>query len=1500
MLVFAAAADVTALRRAVAALAGPATSMNYSDELPREESGDAERTSVTVGAARGAFKHDTWIFASASDSCSLLSEMPDSLRHLSPAQYQMASVELRQWKHLLSHRHVPQQHTRASCTIGHATRDNQVNDTTVRARTSTAATGNVDNLLFCQQRVDTVSSAECTGHLSLLWARVPHTTSDAEFADFGATRSPACAAPDGVADSSLPSRHHLLCVDVGGMYLPISWEHPVAERTQNAPPQPAESAATKAACASRRPNAVRIVHGHAQPKQTSFSDAHCSSTRGMTDEREAEVSQSLWRVLQERFTAATRSCPFRPEACATASPLTLTEVWVVPLLTADNDNDEPLNSATLAISAFPKLVDEKYQHNSADFVSVNGDGVRSFRLARHPPTHVLRIAGDDDARLTNPLSFATCQASVLGSRKRHRDKTTGGGDGADERQWLTTHVTHPLQDAVFLRACSCDCGSTDTAPPELPAVRLRILERGFLLRSCYFSEWCCTADFDITGSFLSPYLGKRTRSTTSHHAFYSALRRCVLAEDALVQHMVEKEAAKLVASCESPSGADVSSTSGVAAPQQSTTEEGLFKDSTLEGGSAGDTGAHGSERVWPVEELWNLWVRLEWIPPLTWQRVRVRLQFSEGLGPGKVRRCCIRELSPRALLGFLSRVATAVNVAYIEAKQLRQIDDSRANCVTADAEGDDDAVGADLGGVIDVSLADSRQRNIPFSLAARRESLVQVRRLLEFRAALPVAAELVTRQLSVGPSDVGIAAPCIPTVDPHPITAFRDVAVGSPALSAAARDLAADIAATTVLSASHPAASPAGSAADVATFAMAWLRGVLESPALLLPPLGVSGEMDERDSAEGSSCGARIHFSSRSAVDKETATLTALLARRSPFQPEKSLQDGLEVSMTSYPLPILPPSSLSAAEMYCEAADVAELRWSSPEPTATTDYHAAFSAAASKTPAPGAPSSAFGTESCCAVACEEVARLARTKTATEIANVFRTSHQQLSATNPLAAFLYTRCVRYLQEQGVLTVMSPSGEGCGERDLSDPGRDDESVSRDSCAAPQSAAAASCSLFHSLMPQQGGCGQGGAAGVSLPENGDCLEDESGPSGEGDAVNTLLAETVVRVVQQNKSVVRRILALIQSYSCVLTEATAEVNSGAPLVSNTHRAAAAESTDRQPKDAVAQDLWHCLVPERNAAMRVNGAVGQPSSCAKATAQRLLQAFWTNVAATARLHLCNQLDASSSSEVDSTSDSEEEEEELAGGSPSLPTRRGGAVCLPAEAAASTYSELQHGFIAKQSGANSKVTKSSISLPSSREQAHTSPAFPLLSPTLLSRQLPSPIPATHPSGVSIQAVRGLDGAKAMALYVQHILRCFNSTGHQQSQTQLGSCPLPSCATEAPWRAPPTMGDTAASHDNPWQPNYWLHHALFLLSYGLACPPDQSAVSTGAATTPADACSKGCHFVCSCSGDDQFALPPPPALAAFRTLRCGKLTLDAWIGAALEVYLQRWELSIQAQ
>ncbi|AYU83033.1 hypothetical protein LdCL_350028300 [Leishmania donovani] len=1508
MLVFAVAADVAALRRAVAAVARPATSMNYADEPHREDGRAAEQTSVAAGATRGVLSDDAWVFASVSGSCSLLAA-PDSSGYLSPVRYQAAAREMRQWQCLLSLVRLPHLHAGVSCTSGPATRDRQADDTTFRARASAAATETLDEPLSCDQHVDTFSSAEDTEHSCLLWAHVPHTTSGADFAELDLGRSRVCPARGGVAaDVYPPAGHHLLCIDVGGVYLASSRTHPASGRTQSAPPQPSEAAATKTAekseRAPRRPSAARVGHSRAPKEQTSSLDAHLSNAKAVEGEREAEASQSLWRLLQQRFATATRTCPFRTDAGAAAFPLTLTEVWVIPLLTAERDSEHLLHTATLGLSAFPLLVKDEHHRNSADCAAVVGDGAKVFRLARHPPAHMLRLAVDDGALSTDPSSSTMCQAAALRSRKRLRDSAAGRQDEAEGSRWLAAHTTPRLPNAVFLRSCCCNRGGADPAAPELSALRLRILEGDFLLRSCYFSEWCCAADFDITSGFVSLHVGKWTRSATAYHAFYSVLRRCVLAEDALVQRSIEEEAGKWVASCGSLSGADVTSSSGAAAVPRSPTEA-LFKESALEGRSADDSGARGSERVWPIEELWGLWVRLGWTPPLAWPRVRVCLRLSEGISLGSVGQRSIWKLSPRALLTLLSRVATAVNAAYIQAKHLQPTHDPRGDCLTAEIERDDDAAGADLDRVSDLGRAHSCQERILSSSAARCESSVQVRRLFEFQAALSVAPEFVTGPVLAELPDFAAAAPCVPTVDSGAITASGDAAGGSLVLSAAARDLAMDIAATTVLSTSHPAASPAGSVAGAVALTVTWLRGVLESPALLILPLGVSGHVNERESADDSSGGAGAHPSCRIEMDKKAASLTALLARRSPFQPEKLLRGALDISSASHSPQMPPPSSLPAAEMYCEVADVAELRWCSPQAytatATTTSYRETLSTAASQNPTLQSPSSVSSTASCCALACVEVARLARTETADETVNVCRESHRQLSATNPLAAFLYTRFAAYLQEQGVVTVAPTSGEGSSEGEAQDPGRDDEHIPRDACPARRSAVAVPSS-FQPPMLRHKDCTQGGAATVSLPEDGGCLSDKSVSSGDGDAVKTLLAETVVRVVQQNKPVVRRILALIQSYSGVVAAATAESNGGARCVASMDEAARIKSSDTQPKDAVAQDLWRCLAPEINAAMRVDEAASPASSCAascaKATARRLVRAFWENVAATARLQLRDRLGALLGCEKYAASDSDEEESARRSASP--PARRDGAACSPAEAAVPTASVRQHSFAVKENGAEPTTAKSSTLSPSSCEQVRASAGFPLLPSASLSRQLPSPNPVGQSCGALSQAVRALDGAQAMALYMQHILGCSSAAGHWQGQARLGGCTLFSCATEAPGRAPPTTAGTAAPPTRPQQPNHWLHHALFLLSYGLACPADDPVMSSAAASAPAYASAKECRPVGPYQEADQLALPPPPALAAFRALRCGKLLLDGFIGDALEVYVQRWTLSVQAR
>ncbi|KAG5467348.1 hypothetical protein CUR178_00990 [Leishmania enriettii] len=1506
MLIFAVAEDAAALREAVAAEARPATSVSCAAALPHgEDRGDLEQAAATSGVAQALFNNDAWMFSSVAASGGPLSAMLDSPRLLSPARYQAAAGEVQEWQHLLGRLQAPHWRAGASCTGGHAAPDGKPTESTAIVRPSAADTGTVDDLLFGKRHVANASGAEGKERLSLLWACVPHPIGDAEFAEFEVASPTGSAAGGGVTvGASHASEHRLLCIDVGGMYMASSRRSRVGRRTHGAEPQPVERAATKTVekteCASERPGAACPLYSSIQTEQRASFEAHHCTDSAMAGEREEEASQSLRCVLHQRFAAATRTCPFSTKASATTCPLALTEVWVVPLLTEEGGCHKPSHSATLGVSSFPLLLHNTYRRASADFTALHRDVMQCFRLARYPPSHLLRLAGGEGAHAAKQASPTMPQVAALQPRKRPRDNTAGRQDKAVESQWLGASNISPMEDGVFLHSYGFNCSGADPASPELPVVRLRVLERAFLLLSCYFSEWCCAADFEITSGFVSPHLGKRSKSAGLYNAFFSVLRRCVLAEDTLVQHSVVEEAVRWAASCGSLHGDDATSTSGAATPQHSFTEA-LFQDSGLEWSSTDGTGDHGSERVWPLEELWGLWVRLGWTPPLTWLRVRVGLRLTEGSALSDVPRRCIWELSPCALLAFLSRARTAVNAAYIRAKQLPPIRDPRADRETSKVENSGPSVGADLCGTIGVGLAHTYLESVPLSSAARHESSVQMQRLLEFQAALSDATDSGTRPASAESSNATAAAPCIPTIGTCAVAARNGAAVCAPELSAAARDLAADIAATAVLSPPQAVASPAGGVADVVTFALTWLCGVLESPALLIPALGVSGRENVRGRAEYSPPDTGSHPSGRSAVDKEAAALTALLEHRSLFHPENFPRCPPEADSAWYPLQIPPPSSLSAAEMYCEVADVAELRWSSPRAGAAA-AHGVLSSAPSKVPKPGASASACSTSSCCALACAEVARLACTKTADESANVYRNACHRLSTANPLAAFLYTRCVRYLQDHGVLTLASSSEDANSEGAPADPERVDECTALDVSAAGHSAAQVPSSSWRPSMVRHESPIQGGAAALSLPESGCCLEDEGGLPLEHGAVSRRLAEAVVRVVQESKPVVRRMLALIQSYSRAVSAATAEGDSGARFGSSAQKAAATESSDHLSGDIVAQDVWCCLAPDLNPSMRVHERAGTSplcaSACATATAQRLVQAFWENVAATTRLRLLDEAGALPGSEEDSAIDLKEDEP--AAGSTSPPASCGGATYSPAKAAPPTSAGDRHSFACKRSKVEPKVTTPSPLSLLSQEPSQTSAGIRWLPSTSLSHQPPSPTPFTLSCRAMRQAVRSLDGARAMALYMQHILRCSHAAGHQRKETRCGGCPSFSGATEAPWIAPSTTADAAPPPTNPLQPSHWLQHALFLLSYGLACPLEQPVGRNGVAPTPAVDASQGSDPVCPCPDECKLDLLPPPALAAFRAFRCGKLALDDWIGVALEVYVQGWSLSAQTQ
>ncbi|KAG5492647.1 hypothetical protein JKF63_01226 [Porcisia hertigi] len=1506
MVIFAVAADVAALSRALAKATASTEPIRCDGAPYRGEGGGAQqRVHVADVAAGHASSDDVWSFSSTSATCSSLPGFAGLPGHISLARHEAALGEVRQWQRLLSNRHVPFLRSGVpSCASGRSTRDSQVDYATACGHERTTATDTQTDLLSSKRNVPLVCSTEGTQHSYLFWACAPQTILGSQAVEFNVVRSPYPTARGGVdTDASPPSRHALLCIDVGGMYLATSRTCPMSPGTQGALPKPPGAVATKALKktkgASSRPKAAGLLYDGVSMEQGSSIDAPKSDASSMADGRNAQVSRNLCCLLQQRFAAATRTCPFKVDIDAAACPLVLAEVWVVPLLTEEEDNSGSLSTAHLGLSAFPARVHDQSEQKSADYTTGAEDSAQAFRVTRHPPAHVLRLAKSDHANLVYPQYFTTCQAEGRGPRKRPRDKEMGGEDASEESQWLAPHAAHALREAVFFCSCCGCCSAVDRALLTSSATRLQVLEGDFLLRSCWFSAWCCVTDFDITQSFLHRHLGKWTNCFGQCHVFYGILRRCVLAEEAVVRHFLETETKAWVTAYESITSTEGRGSSEAAEFQRSSTEA-LFTDSACEDSSTEETGARGCERVWPLEELWGLWVRLGWTPPLTWPRVRVSWHFTEGADRSNVRRRCVWELSPSALGAFLSRVLKAVDVAYVQAKSPRLFQDPHGDGGTAEAKGDDNTACPSQVGGTGMSLGLSHQGGTPFFADAQRESLIQVQRLLEFRAAFSATTELVTQPAPAEMLDFTAASTRAPAMNLFTATAFEDVGGASPHLSTAARDLAADIAATTGFRARHSVTFPASGASDVASFSLTWLGGVLESPALLIPPLSATGIGTDREGAEDL-CDASLRPSGRSAVDREAASLTAFLASKAASRLEKLSQSTSEAYSPPYPPQATPLSLPSDAEMYCEVADVAELRWSSSQVANTESDPKALFSTTSQTPALVAPSVASSSASCCASACVKLARLARAKTADEAVNVYRTSHRQLSTENPLSALLFTRCVEYLQRHGVLAtpLSSSSEEGGGESKMEEESKKaDERILRDVCAAQRSVVAMSSSSPPSPLPPPEGHLQGGAAALHSPRDGCSSENKGEPSGECDAISTILAGTVVRIVQQNKSVVRRMLALIQSYSGVIAEATAEGNVGARFASNQLGAASAESLDPDSRDAAAHGMWRCLEPEKEASVHSDEDAGHlpscASSCAKATAQRLVQAFWENVASAAREHLYNERGYFSSDEEGSNRNSEEDEP--AEGAALTSGQCDDAACLRADAVGPIFSERSHQTVAMGNGAAPMATKSCTLSPSSRPRVHAFPHFPLLPCASMPRHLASSASVAHPSGLLRRAVRTLDGAQAMALYMQHVLRCSAAAGQRRARSRLDGCPFLSCAAVEPRAAVPSKTDTAASPASPPQHNHWIHHGLFLLSYGLACPTDQSAASSGAESIPAAAFSQDAQPVCAFPEGDKFALPPPPALAAFRALRSGKLLLDVWIGAALEAYVRRWKLS----
>ncbi|KAK7197179.1 hypothetical protein NESM_000663200 [Novymonas esmeraldas] len=1325
MLIFATASDAAVLRRATAAEVWSCAATRDAGEAheSKAEAGVGHTENVADTLQRTSCDEESaWTFAALPLSPPPPSTGPESLASLSVARCTAAAGELHQWRQLLGRWLT--HHTVDSGALDHSAGPTHA-DAACTSRAVSAAGSPTAVPRTTPTTVGTETPA--TEHPSLLWwTRVPQ----------GLDRGGAAEGGDGSPGSAAEAAgDRLLCIDLSGLYVAGEPKSSVQRHTRGA------RAAATAVGTATEPVAP-------PPRQ-----------------------RRLQHLLQERLAAAAPACPFSSARCTTASPLVLTEVWVVPLChqSCCIDAGRDAHSAVwpLSLADFPVL----------PVSAPCGGGLRGYRVARHPPAHVLSsaiCATEDDVTgfPTPPMQSSSACPTV--SRKRRRDGVTA------------CVPTAPLgATAVFLQSCGDGAAVEAAAARGRVSVRLRVVEGAALLHRVYFSAWCCIDDFDVTDVFLrsSPRAACSDGAVSNtasgcHIFFFAAVRRSALAEAAAVERVVEAEA---VAAAAAAAVRCVRDSASILTPAAAVAEgpvvghrgstDALFEESALAGGGAGPQQGCPLP-VWSAVELWGLWVRLGWTPPLTLSAMLVRLPRAHVSGHADtgVDDRVVR-MTPSAVVEMLSRVAAELDRSYVCARRPRPtlgvVVDS-----AADGEGDGDGDVSDVDGAGPERPVEGE--GIESAAETRREALALVRRLLEFRAALPFTAGLAT------PTPRGGRAR--PLIDQE----------ATAPLGVAARDLAADIAATR------------GPGADVASFALPWLHGVLESPELLLHTTHDDG----------------------TAADAAAAALTDLLTREPPSMQEVLSRRALTSTamsppLWSGPLLLLPPEM----DVYCEVADVAELRWAA----------AAWPASAAERPDHTPLDSLLPSTSCCTLACLEVRRLARATSRAEAAEEARTTRARLSSVDPLAALLYEACVDVVCRQ-----VGDGGAAMGEVD----------GSRSGDAAPLSAAVN---------------GVGGATSTAAQ----CRDGRLGPA-EDPTPSSVAAEvvsaTVAQVVQQNRPVVRRMLLLLQSYTA---EASASVEVGC--------------CRRSQNDTLAHDVWRSLAPAASSTASAGAASAAAplsvSTCSRAAAQRLVRAFWTSVATTAQRHLRRQLpdtmrddgeSCTSDSEANREEEDQEEEEE--------------------ETAAALGSV--RGADADDTGSDDDAAAATRPSLSSHESCR-SPALrcafaplPLASEPLL---LHDPTTITdRPAGASAalrDAVAALDGAQAMSLYMQRVLRCTDTAAGRGRIERLSraSCPPSRLAVLASGR-----GAT------PARPlTHWLHHTLFLLSYGLASCP--------AAAAPRDAApSAGAREQQGLSASlPRLEAPPSPELAAFRALRCGKLLLDVWVGTALEVYLSRWRASAAA-
>ncbi|KPA86192.1 hypothetical protein ABB37_00437 [Leptomonas pyrrhocoris] len=1313
-----------------------------------------------------------------------------------------------------------------------------------------------------------------------------------------------------------------LCLDLGGLYTA-------------APPSPSPSPLPH-----RKQGTKRTQHTSPAPSgqcDTTLSPTQKSPTSESSEQQaDGSATASLVTLLQQRFSYARASFPFDQSS---VHALTLKELWVVPLSACE-------------VSAFAPQSRSPFDYFPT-FVVVEGESSQTSKssISRSTSTHEAPSICVRIAQHTPELQLHLPQhqyKSMAGQRKRRR------GEG---------------EAAVGSRALPQD---PDDAPvllcaPEKTRLRFRVVASAFLAHSCYFSRWCCAEDFDVTHLFTGggPYCVESnnrlrgaasaactSRHQSSFHVFYTAMQHSMNAENAFMREVwtalwrtgdasateavpgaaVQLTAEALPRALRS-SNDPIDARSAAHASdfvRRIKAADDLFDDTdaaapTLVFATRGKGSNAVRPPVWPVEVLWNLWTRLGWTPPRLSSSFLVQLCGVTSAAAavddqsGGPPRC----MTPAEWSAFVGRCTEVLDERYVQ-ETLAGPEERSAHRVAPLCGKDGDGENGDVEAEHDDGFSRASDGDL---LSERRTQILQMKleRLDTLRHIFSMRSALLSERSRQGLPNrrckvyLGNDHVAVPDEVGRLFAGLEETAASDRQgadnlplyVGPAAQALAADIAATIPTSAKTH--SPAHEKGPIpTTFSSAWAFGVLESPAFPLP----SSLPDVVSSALDGATRIRPPLPSRDASTNPSASAMNELLRRRPSH----TSDQTRSSLPGDPDDAVCTELLSAEDAYCEVVDIAELRWRA-HPGAVPEGITPGKICCHTTNGNKGDGDGARCACCCSLACQHAAIAAaspqsRGLSGQGLQTCLPTAPGVHTLTDPTVVWLSTTFVNFLKKNGVPEAASQLGTG------------ESGPSLPFSAADQ--------------------GEDEETNASEKVN-DQEENVKAAWPTGETLTALLTDTIVRAVQQNKAVVRRLMQLVHTYESTASAAAAGKarcarGAGEDVDSDGHpdRADPAAEPERGATHnaALTCAVWRCLSAAE--AVDTRDEANAYASSAKQLAIRQLQNFWASVAALTRQSVLEkygvlsvgQQNKSSLDEPSCEDDGEvvnEEEEEADTNSCAAFADGDVELCQGEEswrgnelgAAASGMLDVEGGSDWVNSAASSRDTgNASLKQVKAGTSMHTltadtTPPSQLFLPTAsanMDQRPPTQLRSCYTAFV--RAVGKLDGLRAMQLYMQRVITCTADGGaaalpshNTQSDALLGEwgtfidAPIETSKETHLPSAPATFAQLL-------QPHLWLRHALFLLSYAFAgaCtestkgrPPTslraKNSSTRYAQGTTAVPSSRTQHT--SANEVAKGATPVvSPRLAAFRVLRNGKLALDSWILAAVEEYTGRWHRVIQ--